>query len=239
MSMQPCSKSCIGSAAPRVRKTRSSGRGGVDCAAGASDGRAIGGSPCMIRLLSTLRSWRRALASMPAHNPRVTLPAPLFWRWCMVAMRTPAKVASSESTAVPLGSDRSMSQTMTMVKRGSHVLMTCVNETERVMSDRFVVKVPPKKNAADVMMGRSHRPPGMRRQPIAFATMRQAAPALKCIVVRTKTSATSACERFMPRLKRTLATYHTATSTTSITLLIGKTTRDQAAGDRGFLVRYV
>ena len=46
---------------------------------------------------------------------------------------------------------------MATVKKGSHVLMTWVKETESRMSDAFVQRVPPSSSTAEQPSGTAHR----------------------------------------------------------------------------------
>jgi len=78
-------------------------------------------------------------------------------RWSVLATSTPTTVTTSASAVVVSGSLPSQKYTMTTVKKGSHVLMTCVKETESSVSDTLVKSVPHSSSTADPASGTAHR----------------------------------------------------------------------------------
>ena len=99
-----------------------------------------------------------------------------------------------------------------VVARASQVLMTWVKETERRTSETLVQRVPHSSSTEDTVscLRHAHHRAGSRSLPKAKAAGSARPPAIICRLVSSMTSGRRAWERFIPMLKKRLATYQTA-----------------------------
>mmetsp|Transcript_2629 Transcript_2629/g.8088 ORF Transcript_2629/g.8088 Transcript_2629/m.8088 type:complete len:302 (-) Transcript_2629:27-932(-) len=172
-----------------------------------------GGDSCMSRLLSTFRSWSDRFATIATAMPaRKSAAFPALCRCDTLATSTPLTVVAVASAAVAPGSARSHTLTMTIAKNGSQVLMTWVKETERRTSETLVQRVPHSSSTEDTVncLRHAHHRAGSRSLPKAKAAGSARPPAIICRLVSSMTSGRRAWERFIPMLKKRLATYQTA-----------------------------